>query len=195
MKNIIDFIRLNGSASCVSPGTLIQNECQSLTLCYFIESGCALIYSDVASRPIGTVHGPYIVGLSQILAPEGSLALKTINASTVYAIPAFKLFALIQQKNLWSVLAMHLSELVFELHSKTSKRKKIDASSVVFKSLQSLQQESEDVRIAYRVTDYVSGITGLSPSTVSRVLEDLKKQHRIEVHNGVLIRLQERTGD
>lgn len=192
MQRIIDFIKSNGEQSFSFPGTVIASKCNDSYWCHFIEKGVAIIYSDIHSRPSGMVNGPYVVGLNQIMYPEEGLTLKMIHSSIVYSISVKSLSDMICQNNLWSVLVCHLSEMVYELHSKTHKRKKVDVVSVVYSTLQSLQKESEEVRLAHTATDYVSGITGLSSSTVARVLDTLKKERSVDVYNGLLIRLHER---
>lgn len=191
MQNIMNFIRLNGTPASVSPGELITSKSHDIYLCHLLESGTGVIYSDIHSRSTGIVNGPSVVGLNQILYPEQGLALKMIHPSTVYSIPAQELSAMIQQNNLWSVLAFHLSELIYELHNKNHKSKMVDTTAIVYSALQSLHKESEEVRMAHTAKGYVVDITGLSSSTVSRALDVFKKQRRIEVYNGVLIRLHE----
>lgn len=194
MQTIIDYIRQAGTQSYAMPGTLIPSECDGAYSCHLIETGVAVIYTTPLRRATGTVEGPCVVGLGQMLHPMEGLTIKMIHPSVVYSIPAHTLSLMIKQNNLWPVVASQLSRTVNDLREKMNKRKKGDTAALVYATLLSLKNESEDVRIAHSVTDYVSEITGLSSSTVSRTVDTFKKQRCIEVHNGLLIRLHARPG-
>ena len=191
MQKIFDFIRLNGTRKSVSAGTLIKSKNNDVISCHLIETGLVVIFTDIHCRPVRTVYGPHVVGLNQLLHPQEELAFKLIHSSVVYSIPAITLTTMVKENNLWPTLAAHLSELVYELSYKNKRYKIEDRAAMVYKILQSLQNESEEVRITHTVNDYVCYLTGLSSSTVSRTLDMFKRKHYIEVHNGLLIRLHE----
>ncbi|MBE4810072.1 MULTISPECIES: helix-turn-helix domain-containing protein [unclassified Enterobacter cloacae complex] len=192
MQKIIDLIRQKGTAKAVAPGEIIKSRHNGIFLCHLIESGIAVIFADIHERPLRTVYGPHIIGLNQLFHPQEGLAFKMIHPSVVYSIPVQQLLTMIEENGLWSELAVNLSELVLELSVNARKRKTDETADVVYKILQSLQDESEEVRISHTVNDYVRYLTGLSASTVSRTIDTFKKEHCIEVQNGVLIRLHKR---
>lgn len=192
MEKIVDFIRAHGATETVAAGTLIKSEINGIFTCHLIETGMAVIYSDIHSRPAETVRGPYVAGLTQLLHPQDGLAFKMIHPSLIHSVPAQMLSEMIDKNNLWPLLAKHLSGLVYKSSRKNCKQITEDTATNIYKILQSLENESEEVRITHTVNEYVQYLSGLSYSTVSRTLDVFKKQGCIEIQKGLLIRLHDR---
>lgn len=192
MKKIVDFIRSYGTFETVAAGALIKSKHNDIFTCHLIETGMAVTYYDIHARPAETVRGPCIVGLTQLLHPQDGLGFKMIHPSVIHSIPAHMLSKMITENNMWHEVAEYFSGLVYELSLKGSKRKTEDTATVIYKALQSLQHETEEVRIMHTVNDYVQYLSGFSYSTISRTLDVFKKQGCIEIQNGLLIRLHER---
>ncbi|CNI11519.1 putative DNA-binding transcriptional regulator [Yersinia aldovae] len=192
MDRVIEQIKKRVIPATVPPGGVLRGKIGDQYQCYFLDSGLAVVYSDNNPRPLGAVRGSHLFGLSQLLCPKGEFKLKIIHSSIIYTIPATSLIAIIDETNQWSGLASHLSELVYFISNRTEKDKKNHTASLILQTLHMLQKESEEVRLAHTVNDYVREITGLSHSTVTRGLDALKKQGYIEIHNGILLRFHQR---
>lgn len=188
MKSIIENIKNQIDPVRVPPGKVLHGRVGDQYQCYFIDSGLAVVYSDNNPKPLCTISGSNLFGLSQILCPKGGYTIKIIHSSDVYTIPAEALLAMIKENNQWPSLASGLSELVYTISERNKKDGKKHTVALMLQTLEMLQNESEEVRLAHTVNDYVKHITGLSHSTVTRGLDELKKQGRIDIQNGLLLR-------
>lgn len=187
MSVIIEYIRKKGTISYPRPGCVLSGSMAHQYCCYFFESGLAALYGMNNAKPLSLVSEPQLLGLSHLFHPHSELTLKIIHPSVIYAVPSSSLFHVINEGNLWSNVASHLSQQIYDISSRTEKNKKKHASGLIGQTLKMLQNESEEVRLTHTASEYVREITGLSCSTVNRELHLLKKQGDINVQNGLLL--------
>ncbi|WP_411750942.1 helix-turn-helix domain-containing protein [Serratia sp. (in: enterobacteria)] len=192
MQAMIECIKMQVKPVRVPPGKLLLGKVGNEYQCYFIDSGLAVVYSDTNPKPLCMIKGSHLFGLSKILCPKGGYSIKIIHASDVYAIPAGELLTIIEENNQWQSLASCLSDFVHVISNRNDKERKSHTATLILQTLEMLQNESEEVRLAHTVNDYVGAITGLSHSTVIRGIDGLKKQGSIDIKNGLLLRFERR---
>lgn len=188
MEKIEKYFKNQSSPLFLRPGQRMMGNVNNEYQCYFIESGLAVVYISDITKPRAVVTGTQIVGLSYLFCPQEDFTLKMIHASVVYVLPASVLLSIINESCLWPEVAYALAEECHELSHNGQRTKNSRVEELIPKTLQMLQNESEEVRLTHTVNDYVCNITGLSQSTVKRSLNALKKQGYIDVQNGLLLR-------
>lgn len=188
MGGIKKHIKNLSSPVTLPPGQLVPGMIDDEYQCYIVESGLAVVYINEHTRPLMVLTDAQVVGLSHLIYPYGDFTLKIIHSSVVYSLPASTLLPVINQKDLWPEVAYLLAQEFYALSYHLQRTKKSQIEDLVSQALRMLQHESEEVRLTHTVNDYLCHITGLSPSTIKRNLENLKKQGYIEIQNGLLLR-------
>lgn len=189
MDKIINYIKGQVKPVFMPPGKRLPGKVGNEYFCYLMSSGLAVVYNGNNPRPLGIVSGSSLLGLSQLLYPKGDFEVRIIHPSLIYTISAATLLAMINSNNQWFSLSSHLSEFVYFVSSRTEREKRIRTAELILQTLYLLQSESDEVRLAHTINDYLRDITGLSHSTIVRTVNTLKKQGKIEVQNGLLLRL------
>ena len=111
-----------------------------------------------------------------------------MHSSNVYKVPEGILLEIINRNSDWEKLAIHLSKIFTLINRQREKKRKEKTRNLIISTLEMLNNESDEVRLAHTVSCYLRNLTGLSKSTIARELESLKKQGCIDIRNGVLLR-------
>lgn len=188
MEMIIKEITTRITPLKVSPGVTLEGKMGEEYICYFFTGGLGVVYVDRTAEPLYTIREPVLVGLSQLLSHEGEINVKVMHSSNVYKVPEGILLEIINRNSDWEKLAIHLSKIFTLINRQREKKRKEKTRNLIISTLEMLNNESDEVRLAHTVSCYLRNLTGLSKSTIARELESLKKQGCIDIRNGVLLR-------
>ena len=187
MEKLLRMIKETTVPVKICSGEVLKGEIDNVLQCYYLEEGYGVVNHVNSSAPLYTINGPGFFGMNQLLNRQNTLNLKIIKNSTVYPICSDAVLTMIKEKDMWSELAMHLSNIIHQINIQNTHRTKISATERIFNALKMLEKEDETVRLSYKAIDYARDITGLSYSTVLRGIEFLKRSEKIKLRNGVLL--------
>lgn len=158
-------------------------------MCFILHKGTAAVYRGYDHLLLTHIKGPHIMGLNLLFEKNTELYFQARNSVAYEIVARSKFEEKIKEQHLWEPLAYY-----FMFSSKRFLQNNFISSGVstydlVRNNLIALMNEDEDLRLATNTCDYIQEKTLLSRSGIMKMLSDLKHGGHIELHRGVLIKI------
>ncbi|MGU3523335.1 helix-turn-helix domain-containing protein [Enterobacteriaceae bacterium C23F] len=154
---------------------------------YVITEGMFNIYREADDLMMGSMQGPALAGFSTFTLNNNTTYIKTITPCKIAVLAQSEAEKIIDQHNLWKLLAQHRGETLRKLYFSHTSLIIPTAYEAIRIQLLLLMNEPEEYRLSVPVEGYIRQKTLMSRSGIMKILSQLRQGDYIHVENGKLI--------
>ncbi|SNY79595.1 winged helix-turn-helix transcriptional regulator [Enterobacter sp. CC120223-11] len=154
---------------------------------YVITEGMFSIYRDADDLMLVSMKGPALTGFSTFAFNNNATFIKTITPCKIAVLAQGEAEKIIDQHNLWKLLALHRGETLRKLFYFHTSLITPTAYEAIRIQLLLLMNEPEEYRLSIPVESYIRQKTLMSRSGIMKILSQLRQGDYINVENGKLI--------
>ncbi len=155
--------------------------------CYILLEGSVAIHRSNDGLVVVNLSAPLVMGLNSFA--HDIIYINTLCDCQFGILPQDDALALINEHNLWKLLANYLMVLSSKLWMTNDKLTAKSSYDLIKNQLFELMNESDSLRENVSAENYIQTKTHLSRSGIMRILSDLKKGKYIEIVNGRLTKI------
>lgn len=155
--------------------------------CYILLEGAVAIHRSNDGLVVVNLSAPVVMGLNYF--SQNTIYINTLSDCKFGILPQEEALALIDEKNLWKLLANYLMVLASKLWMTNDKLTAKSSYDLIKSQLFELMSEPDSLRENISAENYIQTKTHLSRSGIMRILSDLKKGEYIEIVNGRLTKI------
>lgn len=155
--------------------------------CYILLEGAVAIHRSNDGLVVVNLSAPVVMGLNYF--SQNTIYINTLSDCKFGILPQEEALALIDEKNLWKLLANYLMVLASKLWMTNDKLTAKSSYDLIKNQLFELMNEPDSLRENISAENYIQTKTHLSRSGIMRILSDLKKGEYIEIVNGRLTKI------
>lgn len=172
-----------------APGKKFSMHVNNKRMCFILFEGTCVVKRSSDSLILSTMHAPGIVGLQDIFHARSDVQVSAISEIEYGFIEAEQIFAYAEQYHLWKNICymLMLSSTRFTEYQRETVG--ISNYELICNFLNSLNQESFEIRATTTALDYIQGRCFLSRSGILKTLASLKQGGYIVINKGLLVRI------
>jgi len=169
-----------------SPDNRFYLYVDGVSYCYLVRSGVCKVYHQSDEMLLGTLQVPGFIGISGMLSVETGLFIQTHSTSEIAIITTERARQCIAENNLWKLLARHTTRVISRLYTINTNLTAASAYEVIRVQLLELMNEPTEYKNNVSAAHYIRQKTGLSRSSIMKILAQLRKGNYIRIENGTL---------
>ncbi|MGU3415395.1 helix-turn-helix domain-containing protein [Enterobacteriaceae bacterium C34A] len=154
---------------------------------YVITEGMFSIYRETDDLMMAAIKWPALAGFSTFTLNNDATYIKTITPCKIAVLAKSQAEKIIDQHNLWKLLALHRGETLRKLYYSHTSLITPTAYEAIRIQLLLLMNEPEEYRLSVPVEGYIRQKTLMSRSGIMKILSQLRQGDYIQVENGKLI--------
>ncbi|RSB61806.1 Crp/Fnr family transcriptional regulator [Atlantibacter subterranea] len=166
-------------------GSKLSFQINGEPVCHFVRSGVMTLERFDDALLMGTVTAPLALGWMS--ATSSRMILRAKGPCEIATIPFEQVMALVEQKQLWDLVAKHMLHITNKLFIYNEILTAPTTYDLICYQLISLLQEPESTRNSTAAYQYILDRTRLSRSSVMKMLAELKKGGYIQLEQGKLV--------
>jgi CRP-like cAMP-binding protein len=153
---------------------------------YLIRKGLFMVHHNADEVILSSLPIPSIIGVGGIISQDSLIFIQSQTESEVAILTAPEVQQLIEQLDLWELLAKHVLKMTNRLFVTSSLLSAPNAYEILRHQLLELIKEPPEIRETMTAAYYIQKKTRLSRSAIMKFLAQLKKGGYVTLENGIL---------